>query len=138
VLGGNAHEFVVEFLGVLAGADGQAYHRVLIHSDQASGLTDAATLLQVRKDREGFVLGEFGPIQGRAFALGEAFLAVPTGQHAALLVGAVAEADTQVTQAAPAVVGALGVLAAEIVQVVHGASRRSSQAEKVVDSLHSP
>src|SRR5438874_10754929 len=36
----------------------------------------------------------------------EAFLAGAAGQHAALLVGAVAEADAQVAQAALAVVGA--------------------------------
>jgi len=123
---------------MLAGQDGQAYHGVLIHPDQTAGLPHATALLQVLQDREGFVLGEFGPIQRRALAFGEPFLTSPAGQHAALLVGAVAEADAQVVQATPAVVATLGVLAAEGFQVVHGSSCRSRQAEKVVDSLHSP
>src|SRR5260370_340124 len=93
---------------MLAGQDGQAYHGVLIHPDQTAGLAHAAARLQMLQDREGFVLGEFGPIQRRALALGEPFLASAAGQHAALLVGAVAEADAQVVQATPAVVATLG------------------------------
>jgi len=122
---------------MLAGQNGQAQYRVLIHPDQAAGLPHAATLLQVLQDREGFVLGELGAVQRRALALGEAFLAGAAGQDTALPVGAVAEADAQVAQAALAVVGAPGVLAAEDFQVVHGSFRPSRQAEKVVDSLDS-
>jgi hypothetical protein len=89
------------------------------------------------EDGEGFVLGQFGAIQGRTFAFGETFLAGATGQDAALVVGAITEAHTQVVAAAPAVVGTVGVLAADVFQVVHGASSQSREGGKVDEQLPS-
>ena len=104
----------------MAGDDGQPDHRVLVDPDEPAGLPHATTLLQMFQHGEGFVLGEFGAIQRRAFAFGEAFLAGPTGQDAALLVGTIAEANPQITEAPSAIVRALRVLAAKEFQVVHG------------------
>src|SRR5262245_54651612 len=72
------------------------------------------TYLQDGDDR---VLGQSGIEQGRAFTFGEACLAGPAVQQAAL-VAAVAHADGEVAVAALAVVGAVGVLAAESAEVV--------------------
>jgi hypothetical protein len=106
---------------VVAGAEGIADDGVLIDAGQAAGLADAAALAEVVEDAEDLVVGEAGAEQGGALALGEAGLAGTAGEHAALLVLAVAEGDTEVGAAAAAVVGTRGVLTAETVEVVvHG------------------
>jgi len=138
VCGGKSHEVVVEVLGVLASEYGQPDHGVLVDPDQAAGLADATALLEMLEDGEGFVLGELGAIQRSALAFGEAFLAGATGQDAALLVGPIAEAHPEVVEATAAVVGAVGVLAAEVFQVVHGGSHGLGQPEKGVVQLPLP
>ena len=99
---------------MLAREDGQAYYGVLVDADQASGLTDATTLLQMLENGERFVLGKFGPVERSAFAFGETLLAGAAGKDTALLVGAIAKAHTQIVAASLAVVGAVGVEAAEV------------------------
>lgn len=101
-----------------AGLEGVANDGVFIDARQASGLADAAAVLEVLEDGHGFVVGESCAEQGGALALGEALLAGAAGEHAALL-RAVAEGDAEVALAAQAVVKALGVLAAEEVKVFH-------------------
>ena len=118
-----------------AGEDGQAYHRVLVDPDQATRLADAAALLEMLEDGEGFLLGEFAAVQRGALAFGESLLAGAAGENPAFLVGSIAEADPQVVEAALAVVGAIGVLAAEGFQVVHEVSPRSEPRGKVDGSL---
>jgi hypothetical protein len=109
----------VESFSVLAGRFGQADDRVFVDTHQASRLADATTLLEVTQNRDGLVGGESRVEQGSAFAFGEALLAGTAGQQAAL-VGAVAETDAKVVEAALAVLGAVRVLAAESCEVVHG------------------
>src|SRR5438552_5114725 len=135
VSGGKSHALVVDVLGLLARDQGQPHHRVFVDSDEAAGLTHAATFLQMLEDRERFLLGEFAVIQGGAFALGEAFLTGAAGEHTAFLVGAITEAHADVIQAAAAVVGALRILAAEDFQVVHRGSSRSKARGKVAKQL---
>jgi hypothetical protein len=135
VRGGKSHEFVVELFGVLTGDDGQAHDRVLVNADQATGLAHAATLLQMPEDGERFVVGQFGTIQRRAFTFREAFLAGATGENAPLFVGAVAETNTQIVEAALAVVGTSGVVATEGCQVIHGVSSRSAVKENLDEQL---
>jgi hypothetical protein len=122
VAGGKSHEFVVGLPGLVGVAD----DGVLIDADEAGGLSNAAAVLEVLEDREGLVVGQARAEQGRAFALGEAHLAGAAGEQAALFVLAVAEGDAEVASATPAVVGAMGVLAAEGVEAVHegGSPRR--------------
>jgi len=103
---------------------GQAYHGVLVHSDQPAGLAYPATLLQVLQDREGLLVRKPAAVQRRALALRKASLAGATGQDPAFFIGAIAEAHAQVVAAALAVVGARGVLAAEGFQVVHDSTSR--------------
>jgi hypothetical protein len=128
----------VDILGVFPGDHRQAYHRILVDPDQATGLPHAATLLEVLQDRQSLVLGEFAAVQGGSLAFTEAVLTGPAGQDAAVLVGPVAEADTQVVEAASAVVGTRRVLAAEDFQVVHGASHHPKPSRMVVQPLPSP
>jgi hypothetical protein len=86
---------------MLARKDGQAYHGVLVDAEPASGLTKATTLLQMLEYRQGFVLGEFGVVERRTFAFGEALLAGSAGQDTALFVGAVAKAHPSAEPIAP-------------------------------------
>src|SRR5262249_1580142 len=113
VWGGKSHALVVDLLGLLTSHEGQPYYRVLVHSDQATGLANATTLLQMLQDRKGLVLGKFGAVQGGALAFREALLAGATGQDTTILVGAIAKADAEVVEAAATVVGAARVLATE-------------------------
>jgi hypothetical protein len=112
------------------GDHGQACHRVFVDADQATGLAYPTTLVQVLQDREGLLLRKLAAVQGRALAFRKAFLTGATGQDPALLVGPVAEAYPQVVPAALAVVGTVGVLAAEGFQVVHEIASRFHVQEK--------
>ena len=98
---------------MLTGDDGQTHDRVLVDADQATGLAHAATLLQMAEDGARFVVGQFGTILRLAFAFRGAFLAGATGENAPLFVGAMAETDTRIVEAALAVVGTSRVLATE-------------------------
>jgi hypothetical protein len=118
VCGGKSHELVVGLLRVRAGLDGVADDGVFIDAGQAGGLADAAPLSEVLEDGQGLGVGQARAEQGGAGPLGEAPLAGATDEHAAAVL-AVAEADAEVIPAAHAVVGAVGVLAAEAAEVVH-------------------
>jgi hypothetical protein len=118
----------VECLGVVAGPQGVADHGVLADADQAAGLADADALLEVGQDGGGLVIGQAAAEQGGALALGEAGLAGAAVQQQAP-VPAVAAAGREVAVAALAVVGAVGVLAAEAAEVVvHGEVLQSGRA----------
>lgn len=119
VAGGKSHEFVVSLLGVGAGLQGVANDGVFIDARQACGLADAAAILEVGEDGDGLVFREPRGEQGGALALGETCPAGAADEQAALLAGAVAEADAEVVTAAEAVIRAVGVLAAKEAEVVH-------------------
>ena len=118
VAGGKSHEFVVGLPGVGASLEGVAADGVLIDTNETGGLPDAAAVLEVLEDGQGSVAGESGAEEGGALAFGEARLAGTAGEQAAAIL-AVAEGDAEVAVAAQTVVGAVGVLTAEGVQVVH-------------------
>jgi hypothetical protein len=118
VEGGKGHAFIVAAAGVRAGAPGVADDAVFIDAGQRRGPSAAAAVLSVPQDVHGLLLRQAGALQGGALALGEASLAGATGEQAQATL-AVAEADAQVALSAFAVVGAVGVLAAEEAQVVH-------------------
>jgi hypothetical protein len=116
--------------GVGPSAQGVADDRVFIDPDEASGLPDAATILQVLENGKGSVVSQACAEPGRALAFGEALLAGATREHAALVL-AVAEADTEITAAAKAIVGAIRVLTAEEVQVFHEQHLYTSEADQL-------
>src|SRR5262249_28138106 len=129
VQGGKGHEFVVAVLSVFAGPVGVADDGVLIDPRQAGGLPHPTAVLQVAQDVEGPGVGQADAEEGRALALGEAFLTGAAGEHPALL-GPIAEADAEVALATQAIVLAVGVLAAEQVQLVHGGHRGAKSTER--------
>jgi hypothetical protein len=89
--------------------------------DQAPGLPDAAAFAEVVEDRAGLLFGQMAVEQRRALALGEAVLAGLAIEQPDVVVLAVAGADGEVAGVAPAEEGAIGILAAEAREVVHGA-----------------
>ncbi len=121
VFGGKSHELVVEVAGVRAGPSAQAADGGAVHLAEPAGLADAAPLGDVLQDRFGLAGWEPGVEQGGPLALGETGLAGAAAEHAAGLVGAVATGHRQVSRAPLAVVGAVGIQAAEPREVVHGA-----------------
>jgi hypothetical protein len=62
-------------LGLLAGQLTQPTHGVAVHAGQPAGLAQTATLDDVFKDRDHFLVGQAGVEKRRPFAFGEALLA---------------------------------------------------------------
>ena len=128
----------MELLGVFTGPQAVADHSVLANTDQAASLADATALGNVVQHGDGLVLGEPGIEEGRALAFGEAGLAGLAVEQAAL-VAAVVAADGEVAVVTATVVGAVAVLAAEALQVVHdevrtpGAKQGGRSLEVVVE-----
>ena len=120
----------MDVAGVLAGHHGQPDDRVFRDADQAAGLADATTFLEVLEDGDSLVVGELATEQGGALTFGEAVLTGAAGEKAELFVLAVAEGDAEVVEAPAAVVLAVGVLAAEGFQVVHGSFFQPGAHEK--------
>ena len=121
VFGGKRHDLVVELAGVLAGEPGVADHGVAVHLHQPGGGADAVAFGEVLEDRGGLLLGQLRAEEGRPLAFGEPSLAAAAVEQPPELVLAVEGADGQVIAASLAVVGALGVQAAEARQVLgHG------------------
>jgi hypothetical protein len=107
-------------VGMTTGGAGQAGHGVAVHTDEPYGLSDAAALVEAGQDRVSLLVGEPAVEQGRALALGEAGLAGLAVEQADVVLLAVAVADREVPGAAAALERAVGVVAAEASEVVHG------------------
>ena len=121
---------------VLSGQAAVAHHRIAVSPHEPAGLADAASLGEVLEDRDGFLLGEVRPIQGRALAFRGPRAAGTALQDPVLLLGATAAVDAEVVTAAPAMVAAIRIQATEACEVVHGAFRstltgRESQPDTV-------
>jgi hypothetical protein len=80
----------------------------------------------VGKDGKDLVVGKSGVEERCGLAFAEAVLAGAAVEEAVLLLGAVAHADGEIAVAAKAIVGAVGVEAAEAVEVVHRGHRYGS------------
>src|SRR5438128_10381487 len=120
VSGGKAHEFVVEVAGMRAGFSCQPHDGVAMDAGESFGLPDPIAIDQMFEDGDHGLLGQARVEQRGALAFGEAGLADLAGEQADLLVLAVALADHEVAGVALAVERAIGVLAAEASEVVHG------------------
>ena len=114
---------------MVAGQGGEADDGVLVDACEAGGLADAAALGEVVQHGEELVLGELAAEQGGAGAFGEAVPAGAAEEHAPLGAWAVGEGHAEVVLAALAVVGAVGVGAAEAGEVVHGEDTWETQTE---------
>jgi hypothetical protein len=106
--------------GMLSGQSRQPDDRIAVDLDQASGLPNAAALGEVLEHGAGLLLGQVGVEQGCALALGEAVLAGVAVEQADVVGLAVAVANGEVSRVASAEEGAIGFLAAEASEVVHG------------------
>ena len=98
----------------------QADDRIGMDLDQASGLSDAAALGEVLEDGVRLLVGQMGMEQGRALAFGEAVRASVAVEQTDVVVLAVVGTDREISGVALAVEGAIGLLAAEASEVVHG------------------
>jgi len=101
----------------LAGVSG---HGVAVDAHEPLGLTDPAALGDVPEHGRGLLLGQMGMEQRRALALGEAIAAGATAEEADRVALAVMAADGEVFSATDAMIGALGIQAAEPGEVIHG------------------
>ncbi len=84
-----------------------------VDADEPPGLADAVTLGDVMEERDGLLRRQVGAEERRAFAFGESGLAGPASEHASGLLGAVAMGDGEISGPPLAVLGAVGILAAE-------------------------
>jgi hypothetical protein len=83
----------VDIVRLVAGHHGQADHGILVHTDEAAGLADAAIFLEVLEHSHGLVMGQFATVEGRTFTFGEALSTGSTDEDAVGFVGAIVEAD---------------------------------------------
>jgi hypothetical protein len=139
VRGGKRDQLVVEVAGVLAGQSAVAADRVAVHPAKTAGLADAASLGDVLQDRFDLRGREPGIEQRGSLPLGEAVLADAATEHAADLVGSVAAGHSQFSGPPLAILGALGIQAAEASEVVHGEGTPIRSVEEVIsyDNLRS-
>ena len=105
---------------MLPGGAGEPDDGVAVDADEPPGGADAAALVEVIEDGEVLLLGEMAAVERRALALGEAGAAIVAVELSELLVLTEASADGEVAGATSAVERAVGVLAAEAGEVVHG------------------
>jgi hypothetical protein len=113
----------MELAGMGSGEPPIAHHRIAVDLDQAFGLADAATLVQVREDRVGFLGAQMRSIHRRALPLGKPELACAALEKSISLVPAVEAMDAKIARVSLAIFGAGGVLAAERGKIVHARSR---------------
>lgn len=105
---------------MIAGGAGQPDDGVAMDADEAFSLADAVSLGQVMEHGAGRLVGEPAIEQRRPLALGEAGLAGVAVEQADVIPLAVAIADGEIPGVSSPVEGAVGILAAEAGEVVHG------------------
>jgi hypothetical protein len=101
----------------LAGVSG---HGVAVDAHEPLGLADAAALGDVPQHGRGLLLGQMGMEQRGPLAFGEPIAAGATAEEADRVALAVMAADGEVFSATDAMIGALGIQAAEPREVIHG------------------
>ena len=114
------HQFVVRGAGMFAGGAAVAADGIGMDLDQARRFADTTTLVDVFQDREHLVLGQMGPVQRGALAFGETVAAAAAREQPILPGLAESTGDGEVSGTAAAEVGASGILATELSEVVHG------------------
>jgi hypothetical protein len=121
VRGGKGDQLVVGLLGVVSGLADIASHRIAMDPHQPLGLADAAAVGDVLQDGDGLLLGQVRAEQGRALAFGEPDTARTASEEPDRRGGlAVVTGDGEVFAPSDAMIGALGIQAAEHGEVTHG------------------
>src|SRR5512135_581134 len=119
VVGGTGHQFLVEGLGMGAGPGDVTRDGVLVHAHQASGGPRPATLADGIQDIEGRRVGQSRLLQDGPRAFGGAGRAGAAGGPADAVALAAPATDGEVSPASEARIGALGILATEVLDGVH-------------------
>jgi hypothetical protein len=114
------HQFVVRVAGMGAGGAAVVADGIGMDLDQACRLEDAAALVDVFEDRENLVLRQVGAVERGPLAFGEAGAAGAAREQAILPGLAESAGDGEISGIAAAEVRALGILATETRQIVHG------------------
>ena len=96
-----------------------AGHGVLVHLDQAAGGPRTAAFPEVFQDGQGLLVGQSGVFQDRPLALGEGPLAGAAVDQADASAFATPAAEVEVFTASDTGLGALGILAAELLDGDH-------------------
>jgi hypothetical protein len=99
---------------------GVAGHGIAADAHQSLGLADAAAVGDLLQDGDGLLPGQVGMEQRRRLAFGEPVATGTTSEEADRVAFAVVAADGEVFTAPEAMVGALGIQAAEPSEVVQG------------------
>src|SRR4051812_34963834 len=117
----------MEGLGMGAGFGDVACDRVLIHLHQATGGPGPAALSDGVRDGMGLLVGQPGLLQDGALALGETGLAGAAIDHADASGLAAVAAEGEISVAPAARIGAVAILAAEVIDRVHVGRSGSQQ-----------
>ena len=120
--GGKPHEFVVEILGMPAGDPTITSDGVGIHLAKPTGLPNAAAIGNVLEHRLDLLGRKPSIAQRRPLPLGKPSLARATSKHPSSLLGSVTMRHSQISDPPLAIVGALGIQAAEAREIVHVSS----------------
>jgi hypothetical protein len=105
---------------VVAGDSAVAADGIGMDLDQSCRLADATPLVDVFQDREDLVFSQVGTVQRGALAFGEAVAAGAAIEQPILLGLAQTPGEGEISGVSAAEVGALGILATEEREVVHG------------------
>jgi hypothetical protein len=108
---------------MIPGLAAVAGHGVAMDADESLGLADAAPLGDVLQDGRGLLRRQVGAEQRRALAPGEPVAAGAAAEESDRRGLAVVAADGEVSPAADAMIGALGIQAAGRREVIHGPPR---------------
>jgi hypothetical protein len=109
-LGGNGHEFVVDFAGVVARQPTVTHHRIPMYAHQAAGFPHAAAFGDVLQDEANFLL-----IQGRvkqrcSLPFGKPCLAGSAAKHPSLVTRPIVAAHRKIFSASLSTIRTLGIL----------------------------
>ena len=121
--------------GVTSGGTGQSDDGVAMDTDEPLGLSDAVALGQVVEHGMRLVIGKPTVEQGSDFAFGEACLTGVAVEQTDLVLLAVALADGEISGVASAVERAVGILATEAREVVHGKESSRQEGWVVVQGI---
>jgi len=104
-----------------AGLEGVAGHSVAVDPHETLGLTDATALFDVFEHGGGLLPGQVGTKERGALAFGEPSVARATPKETdRRRVLAIMAADGEVFQTPDAMIGTLGIQAAEPREIIHG------------------
>ncbi len=94
--------------------------RILVHAHQAAGAPRTASFADVVQHVQGFRVGQSGLLQDGPFAFGEVSLAGSTVDHANAFALATPAPEDEITVTSLAPIGAIAILATEILDGMHG------------------